>query len=249
MRIRNAVLPALVAALVGVALVLPGQMPADNDVATESPIRNTDKARSPRAIVVGAGISGLTTALELGRGGAEVTVVDMSSVFGGHAVMSQGGVSVIDTPLQRESGILDNADMANGDFLKWGEDADPEWVTYYVNNSRRDIYEWLTDLGVRFEGVLPAPGNSVDRFHQPAGRGIGLVTPLYRECLKQKRIRFLWNVQAIRLLQRRHRVTGVRLRNLRTNSEQSLHADAVVLATGGYGRAYFSATSAHTCPP
>lgn len=189
---------------------------------------------SPKVVIVGAGISGLSAALELGRGGADVTVVDMSSVFGGHAVMSQGGVSVVDTPVQRESGWEDSPALAERDFLVWGEDADPEWVTYYVNNSRRDIYEWLTDLGVRFEGVLPAPGNSVDRFHQPAGRGIGLVTPLYRECLKQKHIRFLWNVQAIRLLQRRDRVTGVRLRNLRTNSEQSLHADAVVLATGGF---------------
>ena len=39
-------------------------------------------------VIVGAGISGLTAALELGRGGANVMVVDMASVFGGHAVMS-----------------------------------------------------------------------------------------------------------------------------------------------------------------
>ena len=40
-------------------------------------------------LVVGAGISGLSTALDLGRGGARVTVIDMSSVFGGHAVMKK----------------------------------------------------------------------------------------------------------------------------------------------------------------
>lgn len=189
---------------------------------------------SPNVVIVGAGISGLSAALELGRGGADVTVVDMSSVFGGHAVMSQGGVSVVDTPIQREAGWHDSPALAERDFLVWGEDADPEWVKYYVRHSRHDIYDWLTNLGVRFEGVLPAPGNSVDRFHQPAGRGIGLVTPLYRECLKHSSIRFLWNVQATGLLQHENRVTGVRLRDLRENSEQSLHADAVVLATGGF---------------
>jgi len=208
---------------------------ADN--ATTKPVRDNNAAETdspPRVIIVGAGISGLSAALELGRGGANVTVVDMSSVFGGHAVMSQGGVSVVDTPVQRESGWEDSPKLAQRDFIEWGEDADPDWVKYYARNSRRDIYEWLTELGVRFESVLPAPGNSVDRFHQPAGRGIGLVAPLYRECLSHANIRFLWNVQATKLLQNGDRVTGVRLLNLRKNSEQSLKADAVVLATGGF---------------
>jgi len=194
----------------------------------------TGSASKPRVLVVGAGISGLTTALELGRGGTEVTVVDMSSVFGGHAVMSQGGVSVVDTPLQRESGILDNADMANGDFLKWGEDADSAWVRYYVDHSRSEIYEWLLDLGVRFESVLTAPGNSVDRFHQPAGRGIALVTPIYEACLKEESIRFVWNAQATKLLEEDGKVAGIEVRHLREGTEEELKADAVVLATGGF---------------
>ena len=50
--------------------------------------------------MVGAGLSGLTAALELADGGAQVVVIDMSSVYGGHAVMSQGGVSIVDTPVQ-----------------------------------------------------------------------------------------------------------------------------------------------------
>ena len=158
----------------------------------------------------------------------------MSSVFGGHAVMSQGGVSVIDTPLQRESGILDNTDMANGDFLKWGEDADPAWVRYYVDHSRSEIYEWLLDLGVRFESVLTAPGNSVDRFHQPAGRGIALVTPIYEACLKEDSIRFAWNAQATKLLEEDGEVAGIEVRHLREGTEEELKADAVVLATGGF---------------
>lgn len=204
---------------------------------TTKPARDNEAAETdshPNVIIVGAGISGLSAALELGRGGANVTVVDMSSVFGGHAVMSQGGVSVVDTPVQRESGWEDSPKLAQRDLIEWGEDADPDWVKYYTRNSRRDIYEWLTELGVRFESVLPAPGNSVDRFHQPAGRGIGLVAPLYRECLKHSNIRFLWNLQATKLLQDGDRVTGVRLLNLRENSKQSLKADAVVLATGGF---------------
>lgn len=238
---RNVVLMAVVVALAATFIVLPGQLPRTDKANAESASdTNSEKGGSPagqarpRVIVVGAGISGLTTALELGRGGAEVSVVDMSSVFGGHAVMSQGGVSVIDTPLQRESGIKDNADMAYRDFLDWGEDADPEWVRYYVDHSRTEIYDWLLDLGVRFESVLTAPGNSVDRFHQPAGRGIGLVTPIYEACLEHGSIRFVWNAQATKLLEHDGRVAGIEVRHLRDDLEETLKADAVVLATGGF---------------
>src|SRR4051812_23210007 len=38
-------------------------------------------AKQSDVIIVGAGISGLAAALELGRGGADVTLIDMSSVF------------------------------------------------------------------------------------------------------------------------------------------------------------------------
>jgi hypothetical protein len=134
-------------------------------------------ARIADAIIVGAGISGLSAALELGRSGASVTVIDMASVFGGHAVMSQGGICVVDTPTQTAAGIVDSPDLAYDDFVRWGEDANAEWVRYYVDHSRRDIYDWLVELGVHFESVETAPGNTVDRFHQPSGRGVGLVTP------------------------------------------------------------------------
>jgi len=222
--------------LLRLVLTLPLTVNGESDDA-DGVARADDSSRpvsSPEVVIVGAGISGLSTALELGRGGAHVTVVDMASVFGGHAVMSQGGVSVVDTPVQWENGWQDSVELARRDFIEWGEDADPEWVDYYVRNSNRDIYEWLSELGVRFEGVLPAPGNSVDRFHQPAGRGIALVTPIYQACLHHSNIRFIWNVQATKLLQNGDRVTGVRLRNLREDSEQELKADAVVLATGGF---------------
>ena len=206
---------------------------------TDTGKQNNEKAkdsvpRKQRVLVVGAGISGMSAALELGRAGADVTVIDMSSVFGGHAVMSQGGVSIVDTPVQFEAGLNDSPDLAYKDFIKWGEDANAEWVRYYVDHSKHDIYDWLTELGVRFEGVLTAPGNSVVRFHQPIGRGIGLVAPIYRECLKHNNIRFVWNTQVTKLLTSNERVVGVKVRQLRDDSTSEFRADHVVLATGGF---------------
>ena len=195
--------------------------------------RQTDN-EDKRVIIVGAGISGLCSALELGRAGVDVTVFDMSSVFGGHAVMSQGGVCVVDTPVHWQAGFEDSPDLAYRDFMTWGEDADAEWVRYYVDHSRQDIYDWLVQLGIRFEGVLTAPGNSVDRFHQPVGRGIGLVMPIYRECLKHSNIRFSWNHQATKLLESDGRIVGVEFRQLRDGTTKTVRCNQVVLATGGF---------------
>jgi flavocytochrome c len=200
----------------------------------ETPVVHDAQTSSTDVIVVGAGISGLSAALELGRSGADVTVLDMASVFGGHAVMSQGGVCVVQTPTQTRQGIEDSPDLAFADFMEWGEDANAEWVRYYVDHSKREIYDWLTEMGVEFSSVETAPGNTVDRFHQPSGRGVGLVTPIYRECLELDNIQFEWNTKVEQLLNVDGRVSGVTTRNTRNREVQIWNAEAVILATGGF---------------
>lgn len=197
-----------------------------------SSANNNDDHRD--AIVVGAGISGLAAALELARSDATVTVIDMSSVFGGHAIMSQGSLSIAASPAQEAAGIKDSPDLAFRDIVNFGEDADEEWVRYYVNHSRHEIFDWVTELGVRFEGVVASPGNTVPREHQPIGRGLGLVMPIYRQVLEQTNVRFVWHSKVERLLVENGRVTGVETRNMRTNDIQQFRASGVILATGGF---------------
>ncbi|HEY6923776.1 MAG TPA: FAD-dependent oxidoreductase [Steroidobacteraceae bacterium] len=185
-------------------------------------------------LVVGAGIAGLSTALEAGNGGAKVTVIDMASVFGGHAVMSEGDVTIIDTPFQRERGTRDTPDLAYKEFVEWGEDVNTEWVHYYVDHSRADIYDWLTGMGVVFEGLRKYPGNTVPRAHITRGRGLGLVMPLYRACLESPNITFVWNTKVVELLMERGRVTGLEAQDLRQGTVRDFRARAIVLATGGF---------------
>ncbi|MEZ6032225.1 MAG: FAD-dependent oxidoreductase [Planctomycetaceae bacterium] len=207
---------------------LAGASPAHHPDVAESTVDDAD------VIVVGAGISGLATALDLGRGGAKVMVVDMASVFGGHAVMSQGSTSIVGTPAQEAAGIHDSPDLAYQDFHTWGEDPNSEWVRYYVDHSRTEIYDWLMELGVKFSDIVASSGNTVAREHQPVGRGIGLVSPIYRACLELDNIQFQWNVKVEQLLTKSKRVVGVRIRNLRDGKETELRGHGVVLATGGF---------------
>ncbi len=62
------------------------------------------------AIAVGSGIAGLSAAYGLGKGGAPVTIVDMASVFGGHAVMATGDLCLVGTLFQQARGVTDSLD-------------------------------------------------------------------------------------------------------------------------------------------
>ncbi len=185
------------------------------------------------AIVVGAGLSGLSAAVEMGRGGVDVLVVEMNSMAGGHAIMA-GGVAIVGTPVQEKAGFVDSPDLAYEDWMEWTEDGDPEWTRYYAENSREMIYDWATELGVEFVRAAPAHANSVPRFHFTAGRAVHLVLPIYRTALSLPSVSFLWNNRAERLVVEDGRIAGVVVRDLRTDETITLRAPNVVLATGGF---------------
>lgn len=187
-------------------------------------------------IVVGAGIAGLTTALEAESHGLGVLVVDMWSVFGGHAVMSSGNIAIVGTPYQEAEEIEDSVELAMQDFHTHGEVADPDWVRLYCSRSREWVFDWLGSRGVGWEGLTPynAEGNSVRRMHAVEGRGMGLVAPLFRHCAQSERIRFRWNEKVIRLLEEGGRITGVEVENQRDRSRRLLRSRHVVIATGGF---------------
>src|SRR6516164_456133 len=171
-------------------------------------------ADSPQSdiIVVGAGISGLCAALEGARRGANVTVIDMASVFGGHAVMSSGMVCLVGTPEQQQNQVVDSVELAFQDFVRLGEDASPDWARFYAQNSRGEVYDWLHELGVTGWDLFPQiiAGNSVRRQHVAKGRGIGLVSPIYRECLRYTNLHFVWNTKISALIIESQRMVGVR---------------------------------------
>ncbi len=189
----------------------------------------------PDLIVVGGGIAGLSAALEGARAGLAVTVVERNSVSGGHAVISSGGLSIVGSPVQQRMKIDDTPELAMRDFLAWGEDANEEFVRFYVTRSKTEIYDWMTALGTEFPSAfLNGAGNSVARFHVPTGQGVGLIVPLQRAILKQGGVTFLQNSKVTGLLVTGGKVTGVRMENLRTGRKSELTGGAVLLSTGGY---------------
>ena len=184
-------------------------------------------------IVVGAGIAGLAAALDAGRAGADVLVLDANSVGGGHAVKA-GGFALVGTELQTKRGYTDTPAIAFADLMAWGEDADPEWVRQYVELSDRDIHDWLTGMGVKFNILIGTPESQVPRFHFAGGRAVKAVVPMMQNALRMPNIKFLWNTRATGLLLDNQRVAGVVSENLRSGASTEFRAAAVILATGGF---------------
>lgn len=91
MQIHTAKIRLLVMSLLISLVVVASLLPSSEQSATQQ----------ADVIIVGASIAGLSAAWEAGSRGARVLVVDMASVFGGHAVKSGGVVSIVNTPLQQ----------------------------------------------------------------------------------------------------------------------------------------------------
>ncbi|MEH6476087.1 MAG: FAD-binding dehydrogenase [Sneathiella sp.] len=202
------------------------------------------------AIVVGGGIAGIVTALELAEGGLKVLIVDRDTAenFGGLAKDSFGGMFFVDSPQQRKSKISDSPELALNDWMRFAgfgpEDHWPRaWAKTYVERSVPDIYEAVTKRGIEFfpvvnwvERGMYLPGNSVPRFHLVWGTGHELAK-VYIEHLqthiKSGRISVKFNQQVTALIRQAGSVCGVEGVMGQAEAPFSYEALIVVIAAGG----------------
>src|SRR5260370_17581338 len=98
-------------------------------------------------LIIGGGIAGITTALDLLEGGKSVLLLDRDEegVFGGLARESFGGMFFVDSPEQRRQGIHDSADLALRDWCSFAEFAPEDrwpraWPATSVSRSPPDVY-------------------------------------------------------------------------------------------------------------
>lgn len=211
------------------------------------------------ALVVGGGIAGIVSALELLRAGKTVTLVDRDTKkrFGGLALWAFGGMALIDTPLQHSMKIPDSAERALQDWIRFGEldESDThslDWAQYYVENSRTEVYDWLKNEGIKFmpavnwvERGLQGDGNSVPRYHVVWGTSRELTRVMIaalHQANKEDRLTILHEHSILELITQNGRVTGAVGAALNSshnasgsNNNELIHfnADNVIVATGG----------------
>lgn len=202
------------------------------------------------ALVVGGGLGGIVTALELLRAGRRVILVDRDTPerFGGLALWAFGGMALVGTPLQAKMKIPDTPERALADWLRFGELGAHErwplaWARHYVEHCRTQVYDWLTAQGLRFmpavnwvERGLYGEGNSLPRYHIVWGSSrfmtLRLIEQL-RAAGSGGRLTLLHRHRVTQLERTDGRVCGALAVDEASGRELRLSADCVVLATGG----------------
>ena len=196
-------------------------------------------------VIIGAGIAGLVTALELAKNNKSILVVDAQpeADCGGLANVAFGGMALIDTPEQRSKKIKDSPEIAYEDWLRYaelgsGDHWARQWAKYYAENSISEVYEYIRGFGVKFiptvnwaERGETVVGNSVPRYHILWGCSLYLIERL-KLALKPyigKQIQFHFNTRITELLSQNSHITGCR------SETTEYHSEAVVIATGGFG--------------
>ena len=202
------------------------------------------------ALVVGGGLAGIVTALELLRAGKRVALVDRDTPerLGGLALWAFGGMALVGTPLQAKMKIPDTPERALADWLRFGElDAADEyplaWARHYVEHSRPQVHDWLLGEGVTFmpavnwvERGRNGDGNSLPRYHIVWGTSRFMTQRLIatlREAGAGGRLSLLHRHRVTALERQAGQVTGAMAIDEATGADVRLQAPVVVLATGG----------------
>ena len=209
-------------------------------------------------VVVGAGGAGLRATFGMAERGLKTACITKVFPTRSHTVAAQGGISAALGNMGEDDWRWHMYDTIKGaDWL-----GDQDAIEYMCKNASAAIIE-LEHYGVPFsrteEGKIyqRAFGGMTTEFGEgkPAQRtcaaadrtGHAILHTLYQQSLKHK-AQFYVEYFALDLIMDEEGVCrGVMALNLDDGTIHRFRAHIVVLATGGYGRAYFSCTSAHTC--
>jgi succinate dehydrogenase / fumarate reductase flavoprotein subunit len=207
-------------------------------------------------VVVGAGGSGLRAALGCAQAGLKTACVTKVFPTRSHTVAAQGGISASLGNMGQDDWRWHMYDTVKGSDWLGDQDA----IEYLCRHAPDAVYE-LEHWGVPFSrtedgkiyqrafgGMTKNFGEGpIQRTCAAADRtGHAILHTLYGQSLKHS-VEFFTEYFALDLIMDEGSCRGVTAWKLDDGTLHRFSANLVILATGGYGRSYFSCTSAHTC--
>ncbi|MGE0715065.1 MAG: succinate dehydrogenase flavoprotein subunit [Alphaproteobacteria bacterium] len=209
-------------------------------------------------VVVGAGGAGLRATLGMGMAGLKTACVTKVFPTRSHTVAAQGGIGAALGNMGPDDWRWHMFDTVKGSDWLGDQDA----IEYMCRSAIPAVVE-LEHFGVPFsrteEGKIyqrPFGGHTTEYGDGPMAKracaaadrtGHAILHTLYQQCLKHKAEFFVEYFALDLIMDEDGACRGVMAWNLDDGTIHRFRAHMVVLATGGYGRAYFSCTSAHTC--
>jgi succinate dehydrogenase / fumarate reductase flavoprotein subunit len=206
-------------------------------------------------LVVGAGGAGLRATLEAARLGLKTACISKVFPTRSHTVAAQGGISAALGNMGQDDWRWHMYDTVKGsDWL-----GDQDSIEFLCRRAPEAVYE-LEHFGVPFsrteegkiyqrafggmtsnygEGIVQRTCAAADR------TGHAILHTLYGQCLKHD-VNFFIEYFALDLIMEDGVARGLMAWKLDDGTIHRFRAHRVIIATGGYGRAYFSCTGAHT---
>ena len=209
---------------------------------------HTAAPSNPPVVVVGAGLAGLTVALQLASQGQAVVVLAKRRLDEGATAWAQGGiVGVLGSDDSVASHVRDTQDAGAGLV-------DEQTARFIAENSAQAI-AWLVQQGVPFSPDPQGPlglhltregGHAVRRIaHAADATGKAIHQALLAQASAHPLIELREHWMAVDLITQRHlpqaqapQCNGVYALDIQTQKVHTLPARAVVLATGGVGKVY-----------
>src|SRR6516162_3827205 len=207
-------------------------------------------------VVVGAGGAGLRATMGMAAGGLKTACITKVFPTRSHTVAAQGGIAASLANLSEDNWRWHMYDTVKGSDWLGDQDA----IEYMCRQAVPTVME-LDHAGMPFsrtdDGRIyqrPFGGHMSDFGKSPVPRacaaadrtGHALIHTLYGQALRLG-VEFFVEYFVLDLIMVDGECRGVVAWSLTDGSLHRFRAQIVILATGGYGRIYFSCTSAHTC--
>ena len=207
-------------------------------------------------VVLGAGGSGLRAAVGLSEAGLKTACISKVFPTRSHTSAAQGGISAALGNMGEDDWRWHMYDTVKGSDWLGDQDA----IEYLCKEAPRAVVE-LERYGVPFSrtddgkiyqrpfgGMTKNYGNgTAQRTCAAADRtGHAILHTLYGQALKQQ-TEFFIEYFALDLIMKNGQCKGVIAWNLTDGTIHRFRSHITIIATGGYGKVYYSATSAHTC--
>jgi succinate dehydrogenase / fumarate reductase flavoprotein subunit len=208
-------------------------------------------------VVVGAGGAGLRATVGCSQAGLRTACISKVFPTRSHTVAAQGGISASLGNMGVDDWRWHMYDTVKGSDWLGDQDA----IEYLCRNAPAAVYE-LEHWGVPFsrteEGKIyqrPFGGMTTEYGKGTAQRtcaaadrtGHAILHTLYGQALRNNTEFFIEYFAIDLIMDSEGRCRGVVCIKMDDGTIHRFRSNLTILATGGYGRAYFSATSAHTC--
>ena len=209
-------------------------------------------------IIVGAGGAGLRSTLGCAESGLKTACISKVFPTRSHTVAAQGGISAALGNMGEDDWRWHMYDTVKGaDWL-----GDQDAIEYLCKNSSEAVYE-LEHFGVPFsrteDGKIyqrPFGGMTTNYGEGPAAQrtcaaadrtGHAILHTLYGKSISESADFFIEYFVIDLIMSDDKECVGVIALSMEDGKIHRFQSTQTILATGGYGRTYFSATSAHTC--